>query len=220
MGLKAVLHKIRFLMLVLLALTVPSYAAEPSLSNEAAAKALRLFRQNGIAMDNLKISKFIQYRQGGGMVVCHQTYKGLPIFFAQVAYHFNAKGKVKRTRKGQVFVGGAKKIGPKRINVDVTPTITRAEAVDIFVKRSARSGFPIDPSSVEVVLGLFDIHIFGSKKTPLVYGLAWHATIAAKRYPFAISPFAIRYPFAIIGATGGGVLMFDDGRSPRWDWDK
>jgi hypothetical protein len=204
----------RCLITVFLAvLTVPAYAAEPSLSNEAEAKALRLFRQNGIAMDNLKISQFIQYREGGGMVLCDQTYKGLPIFFAQVGYHFHANGKVMRTRKGQVFVGGNKKIDPKAINIDVNPTITRQEAVDIFVQRSARPapgltlngrptsprpGIFIDPSTVEVVLGLFDLTTFGWNLKSPSYMLAWHATSA-------------RIPHAVISAKSGHVLWFDDG---------
>ncbi len=110
--------------------------AVAEISDEKLAQAIKLMDENGIAYENkFIITRYLAYKNGGGLVSAQQLYKGLPVFYSEVVMHFDDKGKVIKNKHGSVFMGG-NVIPIDDYNIDVEPAFSIEKAAEITIENS------------------------------------------------------------------------------------
>jgi len=177
-----------------------------------------LLEKNGISIrDKYRISRFVPYSNGGGMIWVDPIYRGVPVFQHERAFHFNKGGTVKRDRRGNILIGGAEPLDVANMDIDVTPQISEQEAKQIFSKRAETIRLPhmtgdpakaalikgpecaAEPGTLQAELGIFDLDATGRHQAGFRGVLAWR--VACNKGS----------PHAFIGARNGSVLYFDSG---------
>jgi hypothetical protein len=182
-------------------------AAEPQTQKpvKGLEKAQGLLKDNGIDIEGqYRITKFIPYSNGGGMVEVIPLFKGLPIFHYANAFHFKRHGKILRDRKGNVFIGG-KKAPAYADSFDIRPRIGADQAKASFSQEAEWIDIPSmtgrppwsrtkgpecarHPEDLDAELGIY-------KGT-----LAWRVSCSGQKHPFGF-----------VSAGSGAVIYFDSG---------
>lgn len=99
-------------------------------------RAEDILKSNGVAVGKeYRVTRLVPYESGAGMIWVQRLIGDLPVFWDELALHFDAQGRVKRDKSGKPFVGGDAETLP-RSDVDLTPKISSEAAKKAFAERA------------------------------------------------------------------------------------
>lgn len=150
------------------------------LSEEKHKQAIQLLEFNGIQhKDIYTVTRFLPYKNGGGLVSVQQLYKDLPVIDSEVAFHFDDDNRALRNADESIFKGG-NEIPVDDLGVDIEPVIQSTQAADIAGEHS--SGLDdancLASNKKRVIL----LGIYKPADTKQLY-LAWQATCKYRQTP-------------------------------------
>ncbi len=182
-----------------------SAVAVADVTEERKVRALELLAENGIEHEGkYVVTRFVPYKQGGGLVSVQQLHQDLLVFDSELTFHFDENDEVIRGADGSVNLMGAVQ-DPGDLFVDLDSVISRQKASDIFSGETKEITIPgmtgqgpgmkvpgprctQDPETIEIELGIFKQKV------------AWRAKCSKRRLPLMY-----------IDAVDGSVLSFDSG---------
>jgi Zn-dependent metalloprotease len=104
-------------------------------SKQEAAEALLV--KNDISAADLRITQYVPYKAGGGIVKALQVHEGLPVFDGEITYHFGEGGKIVTMPTGAAFsMGGRQDLSQFEVNTD--DLVTEEEAWQAIVEEHDR----------------------------------------------------------------------------------
>lgn len=130
-------------------------------------------------------------------VWCSQSYKGLPVFDGEIAYHFRTFRK--SGGRTEVSTSGTR-IDSSNLKIRTTPTISERDAIDLFLEQSGSRDEQnhSDRSGATAILGILN-KMGGVGSVEPIWLLAWRVSGSAN------------YPYALFDAQTGELYRFDDG---------
>lgn len=164
-----------------------------SVSSADLAVAQELFQKNNIEMGTLAIYRVYKDEHGTMHVSASQFYKGLPVFFGEIGYHFDQSGRAHSNIDGEagIYTSGDR-IGD--LGISTEPSISISAAAKRAREKMKLNYF------FTAELGVLDLNAGASYATPN-FVLAWRMKPKD----------AETYPYAIIDANTGKLLRYDDG---------
>lgn len=159
--------------------------------------AKELFRKNNIDIGTLAVVRVEKDEFGGTHIRSDQFYKGLPIFFEDIIYHFDASGFTIKTEVSPIdgtqgIVVSGERIG--ELDLSIEPKISMYAAA-----RKAREKMKLN-YFFTAELGILDLNAGISYAKPN-FVLVW------KVKPRGVD----EYPYTVIDANNGRLLKYDDG---------
>jgi hypothetical protein len=99
-------------------------------------RAQVILESNGIAVGKeYRVTDLVSYTSGAGMIWVKRLYRGLPVFWDGLAFHFDRQGHLKRDKTGNPFLGGMA-AKPPRLDLDPTPKVGSEPAKKVFAERA------------------------------------------------------------------------------------
>jgi uncharacterized protein YpmB len=194
---------IRCVFILFLAASFSSASAQLSEEKEESARAL--LAKNGIEHENrFLITRYLPYKNGGGMISVQQIHQDLVVFDSELTFHFIDGGEVVRRPDGTPNLMGDA-VDLDDLVVDRESLISAEEASEIFSARSRSieipgmtgesTGHRVSPPKCTLATESVDAELGIYKKTP-----SWRVKCNNRRRPLIH-----------IDATNGEILMFDSG---------
>jgi len=190
---------------VLTVLFTISTAAIADITEERKVRAIELLAENDIEHEGIYVlTRFVPYKQGGGLVSVQQLHQGLLVFDSELVFHFDENDEVIRaTDDSANLMGAAQYLGD--LIVDPDDLISAQQASDIFSGETKEITIPAmtgqgpgtkvagpkctqNAETIELELGIY------KQKA------AWRAKCSKRRKPLMY-----------IDAVDGSVLSFDSG---------
>jgi hypothetical protein len=182
-----------------------AHIANAEVTTEQEAAAMELLAKNGIEADGqYHITRYLAYKNGGGVISVQQLHDGLIVFDSELAFHFIDGGELVRAQDGSSNLMGIRQdVDDLVVNRD--ELLPPQDAVEAFAERSKQITVPNitgtgpgnvvagpkctqDPESVDATLGIF-------KQT-----VVWQLKCEKRRNPLMY-----------MDAVTGSILFFDSG---------
>jgi hypothetical protein len=189
----------------ILFLAVYFSSAVAQLSEEQEESARALLARNSVEYENrFLITRYLPYKNGGGMVSVQQIHEDLVVFDSDLAFHFVNGGELVRRPDGTPNLMGVAVDLDDHV-IDHESLISVEEAIEIFSARSRRievpgmrgerTGHRVPPPKCTQAAESIDTELGIYKKRP-----AWRVQCNNRRYPIIY-----------ISGADGVILMFDSG---------
>lgn len=190
---------------ILAVVIVTSGRAMADVTEEREARAHALLTENDIEYEGkYVVTRFVPYKQGGGLVSVQQLHQGLLVFDSGLVFHFDENDEAIRSGDGSANLMGTEQQLDDLI-IDPDSLISGQQASEIFSRETEEITIPSmtgqgsgtkapgpkcaqDPEKIEFELGIYRLRA------------AWR-TKCLKR----------RKPLMYIDAVDGSVLSFDSG---------
>ena len=190
-------------LIVFLAACFSSAAAQLSEEKEEGARAL--LAKNGIEHENrFLITRYLPYKNGGGMISVQQIHQDLVVFDSEAAFHFIDGGELVRRPDGTPNLMGIV-VDLDDLVVDRESLISAEEAIEIF---SARSRSIEVPGITGESTG---DRVPPPKCTQAAESIDAELGIYEQRPSWRVKCGKRRNPIIYIDATDSVILMFDSG---------